>query len=783
MLKRRNEQKKGDTSLITVNPGDPKFWIPETYTGPLVDMFPHAIKHPATMESSLMRARRIIVRQGIDHVGTERARRKLGDENIIVYNAFSDIYGMERLQSRFVATLNAAARNGEHAYAVFFMEGPAGTAKSAIANKIKRFYVDSEPALMVATSQMRAHPLCVPAMIPTLANAMAKSGRLEEAADYRLQFLQGLNLVDALNFGRFDTKRIFAKNRLEPTIQNMCKLTSGVDFVSVLVDALGFPRAVRSVVGFPDLAVAEPFMRAAQNGGSDPIAMMKNLEIKGFRFLDGDEGSVGIGTLTETEPLKYDNTVMFGEEDLTHYGMKDVDAEQTVRLNGIYNRAHRGTAEFVEMAKNSVMAFRNQLEATQSRRIQYPAPHTSRTTVVDLLILAHTNTIEYKKFVTTPGNEPYEDRFNRLDVGHPVASPDIEKVLEKMWDRTDYANPDSDAHLHVDPVVWDMAARFLSATRVTPHPDIPSLMKLVDILAGRFFDYKETGTRFNIQAIYDRAGELQGMQGATIRFQQKVIDEMAGLAEANGRNYVMSRDVFDWLDRTLRLEREFKGEDTSKDATTPPASTLGKWHMFVKNDLKKWRARRLAQAVRIAMQIFLDNQKSGKDVGMQSDLRQAFTSRYVSIVDEMMADESSVTESDRLFVTDIEANLGITSSQRNTYREGLDRFRNQVLSARKAHTKKAVADGKLEEGEEAELPFTYFEPLRRAIDKKIMKEIPAATAISILRAQNAETSSQKKGGLATMQRLYGLTEEMALKIVEEVEQKNYMNELGDEDEY
>ena len=441
MAKLRTLTPDNNVGLRSVEKGDPRFWVQETYTGQLSGMWDTVIKHPVTMETALMRGARLVVRQGINHPETTQIRSNTGDDRIICWNAFNNLHGIELVLSRFVSGLIAAAMNDEQAFQVFAFYGGPSTAKSALANMMKEFFVDSEPAMYLKDSVVRAHPLCGPAMIPVLSNMLAKSGRIEEAAEHRLNFLKAIKLADVLRFDRSDSQAIFAKAGLPPSLQSMCLLPRNADFLTVMTDGLGLSRSIRTIVGFPDMQVYEPFLRAARAGDADIYQKLANLAIDIFRFLNSDEGSVGIATVKETEPFKFDFAEVYGEEDLSALLKKGVNPEDMIKLIGAYNHANGGVMEWVEFGKNGISAIRSILEATQDKRNRYPAPFGTRTLLLNCLLIAHTNWHEYEKLITTPGNEPFEDRFFALPVLQPYRADAIRKTLRKQRERADYSGP------------------------------------------------------------------------------------------------------------------------------------------------------------------------------------------------------------------------------------------------------------------------------------------------------------------------------------------------------
>jgi hypothetical protein len=362
---------------------------------------------------------------------------------------------------------------------------------------------------------------------------------------------------------------------------------------------------------------------------------------------------------------------------------------------------------------------------------------------------------------------------------HAFRADAIRRTINKQIQRADYSRADSPDRVDFDPLIAEMVADLVSFDRITYSPEVTKLppLQVIDILAGAYYAPVEVGTRSNVELLLNQLGDLQGFDGKTLRWAQKYIGEQAGLSLANGTPYVTSKWVMDWLDRMLTQERQLAGEDPSKDKTTPPASKLGKLQVFLRNDLAKRRKRRLAQMVRISLQLALSDSRDDTEGG---NLRQAYANRYLDIVERLTIDTSSVSAEDRNFVNKVEANLGVASSSRDSLR-GF--FQTNALEKRAAHTRQGLESGELKPGEKAKLPLEAFEPLRRAIDRTIASELSVDTATAILQSTAGKEGEKRRAGLTKMTELYGLTPEIAKAIADEVKTDNLLKELGDKDDY
>src|SRR3974390_890195 len=124
--------------LKSVEKGDPRYFIPQDaiHEGGFEGYVDKLLKYPVIGENAIMRAARMLTRQGIDHEATTHYRSISGDKRIICWNAFADFHGIELALSRFMAGLIAAGLNDEMAFQVFTLVGGPSTAKSAIANLV-----------------------------------------------------------------------------------------------------------------------------------------------------------------------------------------------------------------------------------------------------------------------------------------------------------------------------------------------------------------------------------------------------------------------------------------------------------------------------------------------------------------------------------------------------------------------------------------------------------------------------------------------------------------------
>ena len=176
-------------------------------------------------------------------------------------------------------------------------------------------------------------------------------------------------------------------------------------------------------------------------------------------------------------------------------------------------------------------------------------------------------------------------------------------------------------------MAYELGSMLLAAGRIKlPENYKLSMIQVLDALAGNYYLPLNTGTRANVSEILADLGPLQGRDGPTLRFEDKIVGRLAGNALLNDKGYLLSKDLFAEIDRVLDLERRWAGEAPEKDSEKePPTSDLGKLHWFLQDCADEEAKRRLAQLVKTSLKIAME----GEDGGMGSDLRHVYGSRYV----------------------------------------------------------------------------------------------------------------------------------------------------------
>jgi predicted Ser/Thr protein kinase len=727
-------------------PDSSKLWLPEEpFTGTFREFLPYAKENPFSVASAKATMWRLVIRQGINEERTARNLARFGTY-IPSYNAFKEFYGVDRQIHIYVADyLGAAVNGGEADNQVLVFIGPKGSGKSQFVKKNKTIVKSCEPLPCLKGSPMRANPLNLLYMIPVVAKAVALEKKVS-LAKARAELLAELGLDGEnggveLNWNNSDLIAAFqAAGVDEVNFDGLTQISDEEQLVSAIVFGMDLPRSTRNNIGRPD-----PYVKAHVLGTFDFEKFgLATYPVDSFFFEDDQEGSVGIASVKEVQPLNFDMRVMIGEEDIAKLGVVDRDDPRSVRLNGAYNLANRGVLEFVEGFKNPKEAHRSVLEATQDKSI--PAPDPMRMNLhIDAMIWYHSNFPEFKEFSAEPKNEPYLDRMVKINWPYPLEASAQTKVVKKLLARTDFAKAKAQGGVHFEPIVPEYLSRFAVLTRMSESTKVQDPMMKLEAYDGNEGRLRGLGIKVDVQALMLEAGPDEGMDGASPRFIDKILTGLASQAKSAGRTSVTLREVRTRLYEEIGLIGDKK--------------TKERYELFVTKFLDTWQRKTRARILRAA---HVDNFKPQCQEQFKKYVDQA--QAYGANKPTTMA-YGNRRPIDENFMRNIEADpeLGITSAQ-------ADKFRSEVVS---------VISGYMQEHKTLEVPYSAYEPLARAIERFVCSKM--AEAVRILTYSNAVSDDDKRRLNSVKKRLiadHGYDEYTADELLREAEEtKDFLKEV------
>lgn len=731
---------------MNINTSDKKLTLPEVPFEALqkkagkpanLCTFLHAVKdHPRYPESAKSRLYWEIMALGVNELRSEKIQRIYG-KPIIAYNAFREFYGIELPIHEFVTNLQAAVYGGEQDNQVIVLIGPKGSSKSQFVKKLKKILKNSAPVPMACGCPQRENPLNLLFLIHEVAEAKAlESG--ESQSQYRLDILKRFQLDTLLDWSNADLVDVLENAGVDASIEGLARIKDADELVSAVVYGLGLPRSTRANIGHPCMSCQE---RALGLYGKEHVDLVE-FPVSSFTYKDDQQGSVGICSVKEVQPLNYDIRVMVGEEDISVLGQVDRRSSESVLLNGAYNLSNRGMLEFVEDFKNPIEAHRTKLEATQDKSVPAPDP-LRRNLHIDNFIIAHSNAPEFLKFKNKPENEPYLDRFVEIYWIYPLEYSEAKRVIDKLWNKTDYAR--AAGGVHREPLVSEYMAIFEVLTRLEEDPTLKDMMMKLYAYNGDEGRLRGQGVKIDTQALKKNATPYEGMDGVSPRFSAKLLSALASDSLIKSCKCVTSRALRDRLYERIRLIADEKTQE--------------KYRTFVGKYLDDWRRKKLARAVLGALvEAFPEECQSNFDKYVDHAKRTIRPNASSGL-----SSWSSGPDEDFLRAVESDPDLNITSAQAKN-------FRSEVVSA--------INDWMIEH-KDVNPPYTCYEPLRFAIERYVCNKVKdTARIISSKNARSTDDNRKLKTARERLQHTYGFCEHCADEVLKEAEEtKDFLKEV------
>lgn len=698
---------------------------------------------PALFESSFGRVERLIEREGYDELRQARLQRLGYPKSVKAYAAFSKRFkGIDAPLHRFVNDfVVAGASNGEAAKQIFVAIGGKGSGKSQFFNKLKALIRKAEPVPFNHGCPVHDNPLSLLYMIPTLAERQIDGEEdfddyLTRIAEIRLELIESLGLVELIDFNHPKVASILKKNDATADLAGIASLDVE-DLVSAVLFGLGMTEGTRGAVGHPC-----PFCQAKLLGmyeyKGNPVPLAQ-FPVGWFRFTADFEGSVGLVDVSEVEPNNFEIGTWIGWEDLSQAGRFQPGDPRNVVLNGALPQGNRGIVMFTEGFKNPKEARRVELEATQGKRVPLPAPMVG-SLFIDTMLMINSNEAEYNTWIADPANEPYMDRYLLTWFKYPLEMDAAREIFLAIWGDTEFANSASPKGTHLDPMVPELAARLEILTRIEPAEGL-DLNAKVDAYNGVAIRQKGL-TKLSLEALRAKATPREGLSGSSPRELGKQVGALA--AEALHDGHCVTARAF--LQRLVVQAREsINDEEQLKN------------YLKLVNTLLDEAYRREASRMWLAACIDGFTGKCQEVFDKYLDNIQAFATH------QPVNGPGGYTRvpggGDTKFMKDIESdpNWGVTESES-------PKFRAEIMIA--------VNNWMREHKNEASVPYTCHEPVRRCIERYVVNQLrQTARKLSLRSVRSDEDKRHLSEVVRRLVDDYGYCTHCANELLKEVEEK------------
>jgi serine protein kinase len=403
---------------------------------------------------------------------------------------------------------------------------------------------------------------------------------------------------------------------------------------------------------------------------------------------------VGIGVVPPVDPNNQDTSVLIGSEDISKLDLYSEGDPRVLDLNGALNVGNRGIVEFIEVFKNETEYLHAMITATQEKVI--PAPGRHGMIYVDTVILAHSNEAEWQKFKSDHTNEAILDRIVVVKVPYNLRLSEEVKIYQKMLRHSDF-------RAHVAPHTLEIASMFAILTRLVPTQKCDLMTKL-RIYNGEEVVEKGRTKKVDINELRDDA-KNEGMCGISTRFIMKALDNaLSDSIEGECINPISVREA---------LINRIKEEDFSDD--------VRKLYLdFLQDILHKEYLEILEKEITKA---FVYSYREQAETLFQNYLDHA--EAYVNKTKVKDPNTKEELQPDEGFLKSIEEQIAIIG----TAAEG---FRQEVIAYLWASSRRG-----------AKISYLSYEPLKEAIEKKLMTSVRDISRIVTKSRSRDESQTEK----------------------------------------
>lgn len=394
------------------------------------------------------------------------------------------------------------------------------------------------------------------------------------------------------------------------------------------------------------------------------------VERKGFSI----RSRKGIGVVPPVDPNNQDTSILTGSIDISKMDMYSEDDPRIFSLNGAFNVGNRGLVEFIEVFKNDVEYLHTIITATQEKSV--PSPGKGSMIYFDGVIVAHSNEAEWNKFKSDHTNEAILDRIVKIEVPYCLELDGEVKIYQKILNKSNFK-------AHIAPHTIEIAAMFAILSRLTPSAKADPMTKL-KIYNGEEIVEKGTTKKIDIGELKEEAGQYEGMKGISTRFIIKAIDNALSDSEYDCINPL---SIMESIIKSVK-ELDIAADDKKRYLGFIQDSIRKEYNKVLEKEISKAFIHSFREQAESLFNNYVDNAEAYVNKSKIKDL---------STGEELKPDEE--------FMRSIEEQIGV-------YEASAKGFRSDVTSYMFYIVRKG-----------GELNYTSYEPLKEAIEKKLIASV------------------------------------------------------------
>ncbi|MCB0407836.1 MAG: serine protein kinase [Bdellovibrionales bacterium] len=288
----------------------------------------------------------------------------------------------------------------------------------------------------------------------------------------------------------------------------------------------------------------------AYNG--DVNRVLEHVRVKRLVLSEADR--IGIGTFQPKDEKNQDSTELTGDlnyRKIAEYG-SDSDP-RAFNFDGEFNVANRGMIEFVEVLKLDVAFLYDLLGASQEHRIK---PKKFAQTMIDEVIIGHTNEPEYRKLQDNEFMEALRDRTVKIDIPYITKLKDEINIYKKDFNSRILRG------VSIAPHTIEMASMWAILTRL----EKPKKANLTRLQKLKLYNGKSLPnyTEDNIKELRKEA-RREGLEGISPRYIQDKLSNSIVQAQQRNRGSVNPFMVIKELEGGLKHHSLIGNEEQKQD--------------------------------------------------------------------------------------------------------------------------------------------------------------------------------------------------------------------------
>ncbi len=405
---------------------------------------------------------------------------------------------------------------------------------------------------------------------------------------------------------------------------------------------------------------------------------------------------IGIGVVPPVDPNNQDTSVLIGSEDISKLDRYSEGDPRVLDLNGALNVGNRGIVEFIEVFKNETEYLHAMITATQEKSI--PAPGRHGMIYVDECIVAHSNEAEWNRFRADHTNEAILDRIVVVKVPYNLRLSEEMRIYEKILDRSDFRG-------HIAPHTIELASMFAILSRLEPTAKCDPMTKM------RLYNGEEIveGGRTKKVDVDELRSEIkrEGMFGTSTRFIMKALDN----ALSDSPEGITPIHILETMIRTVK-ESDVPDDDKTRYLELLQGTLHKAFLKILEREITKAFVFAYEEQAEALFANYLDHAEAFVNHGTVTD-----------------ANTHQALVPDEAFMKSIEEHIAITGS-------AAIGFRQEVIGFLWASTRRGRP-----------VSYTCYEPLRDAIEKKLMNSVRDISRIITLARTRDKDQREKYDAL------------------------------------